>query len=114
EVNALGYYPEKSDDDDVVVQGELLQAVSEGGSVRIRVMETYTDENRYYVDKNGELVWNRTFGRPRNTLTLPEHWVLTSCSVPAIITSDDKDLIQLIFNNPRNDEVHVIVRAHLH
>jgi hypothetical protein len=113
EVNALGYYPEKSDDDDVVVQGELLQPVADGGSMRIRVMETYTDENRYYLDKNGELIWDRTFGRPRNTLTLPEHWVLTSCSVPAIIKEDEKGLTQLIFNNPRNDEVHVVIRAHL-
>ena len=112
EVNALGYYPEKSDDDDVVVQGELLQPVPDAGSVRIRVMETYTDENRYYLDKNGELIWDRTFGRPRNTLTLPEHWVLTSCSVPAIIKEDEKGLTQLIFNNPRNDEVHVVLRAH--
>ena len=111
EVNALGYYPEKSDDDDVVVQGELLQPVPEGGSVRIRVMETYTDEERYYVDKNGELVWDRTFGRPRNILTLPKDWLLTSCGVPAIITEDETGRIQLILNNPRNDELHVVVRA---
>jgi len=77
EVNALGYYPDRSDDDDVVVQGELLKSLASGQTARIRVMETYTDKDRYYVDKNGELVWDRTFGRPRNTLTLPEGWVLT-------------------------------------
>ncbi|PWT90564.1 MAG: hypothetical protein C5B54_06965 [Acidobacteria bacterium] len=111
EVNALGYYPEKSDDDDVVVQGELSQPVPEGGSVRIRVMETYTDDARYYIDKNGELVWNRTFGRPRNILTLPPNWMITSCSVPAEVDQDKEGKVQLILNNPRNDELHVIVRA---
>src|SRR5262249_1775510 len=105
--------PEKADDDDVIVQGELLQPIADGQSARIRVMETYTDEKRYYIDKDGELVWDRTFARPRNTLTLPEKWVLTSCSVPAIINEDKNGRTQLIFNNPRNDEVHVIVRAHL-
>src|SRR3972149_7511040 len=32
QVNALGYYEEKSEDDDVIVQGELLEPAPEGGS----------------------------------------------------------------------------------
>jgi hypothetical protein len=111
EVNALGYYPEKVDDQDVVVEGELLVPVPEGGSVRIRVMETYTDAPRYFVDKNGELVWDRTFGRPRNILKLPRGWTLVSCNLPAIISEDENGLISLNLPNPRNDELHVIVRA---
>lgn len=111
DVNALGYYDEPTDADDVVVQGELLQPVPAGGSVRIRVMETYTDHEHYYLDKGGELVWDRTFGRPRNVLTLPDGWMLVSCSVPAIISTDSADRIALQFNNPRNDEVHVVVHA---
>lgn len=110
-VNALGYYPDKAEDDDVVVEGELLSPVPEGGSVRIRVMETYTDAPRYYVDKNGELVWDRTFGRSRDEMKLPPGWMLVSCSVPAIITEDDKGLLTIRLTNPRNDELHVIVRA---
>jgi len=111
EVNALGYYPDKSDDDDVVVEGELLSSVPEGGSARIRVMETYTDAERYFVDKNGELVWDRTFGRSRNILKLPPGWMLASCNVPIIITEDEHGLITLRMTNPRNDELHIIVRA---
>jgi hypothetical protein len=110
-VNALGYYPDKVDDDDVVVEGELLSAVSEGGSVRVRVMETYTDAERYFVDKNGELVWDRTFGRSRNILKLPPGWRLLSCNVPAIIHEDEQGMLTLRFTNPRNDELHVILRA---
>ena len=110
-VNALGYYPEKSDDDDVVVEGELLSPVSESGSARIRVMETYTDAERYYVDKNGELVWDRTFGRSRNILKLPAGWMLVSCNFPVIISEDEHGLITLRMTNSRNDELHIIVRA---
>jgi hypothetical protein len=111
EVNALGYYPDQSDDDDVVVEGVLPAPVPEGGSVRIRVQETYTDAQRYYVDKNGELVWDRTFGRSRNILKLPPGWMLVSCNLPVIISEDEQGLITLRMTNTRNDELHIIVRA---
>jgi hypothetical protein len=111
EVNQLGYYPEPSEDDDVVVQGELLKPIAPGETVRIRVSETYTDPERYYVDKNGDLVWDRTFGRPRNILTLPAGWMLVSCSTPASIALDGQGKVQLFLNNPRNDELHVVVHA---
>jgi hypothetical protein len=111
EVNALGYYTEKTDDEDIVVEGALFAPVPEGGSVRIRVMETYSDAPRYFIDKNGELVWDRTFGRSRNVMKLPLEWMLTSCNVPAIIHEDEAGLLTLTFTNPRNDELHVIVRA---
>jgi len=110
-VNALGYYPDPVEDDDVVVEGELLSPVMEGGSVRIRVSETYTDAARYFVDKNGELVWDRTFGRSRNIMKLPKGWMLVSCNLPAIISEDDQGLLTLRLTNPRNDELHVVVRA---
>lgn len=111
EVNALGYYPEKTDDADVVIQGALLQPVPSGGSVRIRVMETYTDQERYYLNPDGELVWDRTFSRPRNILTLPLGWMLKSCSVPTQIGEDKEGRIYLVLDNPRNDELHIVLRA---
>ena len=110
-VNALNYYPDRADDDDVVVEGELLAPVTAGGSVRIRVSETYTDAARYFVDKNGEFVWDRTFGRSRNTMKLPKGWMLVSCNLPAIISEDEEGLLTLRLTNPRNDELHVIVRG---
>jgi hypothetical protein len=110
-VNALNYYPDKTEDDSVVVEGDLVNPVPENGSVRIRVQETYTDAERYFVDKNGELVWDRTFGRPRNTMILPQGWQLISCNTPAIISEDAEGRIVLNLNNPRNDELHVVVRA---
>ena len=38
--------------------------VKQGESVRIRMFETYTDTARYKVVGN-ELIWDRSFGRPR-------------------------------------------------
>lgn len=111
DVNKLGYYLEPTDPEDIVVQGELLRPVQESGSVRIRVKETYTDAERYYLDKNGEFVWDRTFGRPRNLMVLPAGWMLVSCSFPAIVSEDKEGRITLELNNPRNDELHVVVRG---
>ncbi len=110
DVNALGYYPNPAPDDEVVVQAELPHAIAAGESVRVRVIETYTDPVGYTM-KNGELVWDRTLGRPRNEVTLPDGWMLTQVTVPAIITLDSEGRVNCRFNNPRNDEIHVILKA---
>src|SRR5690242_20945174 len=94
EVNALGYYPEPTDPDSVVVQGELGRAIAEGQSARIRVEETYTDPVGYTLTGD-ELVWKRTLGRPLNYVTLPSGWMLTSVNIPAIISLDDQGRIMM-------------------
>jgi hypothetical protein len=109
-VNALGYYPHPTDPDSVVVQGDLDHALAEGESVRVRVIETYTDPVGYMV-KDGELVWDRTLGRPYDDVALPPGWMLTSVSVPAIISLDAEGLVVCRFTNPRNDEIHVVLKA---
>ncbi len=109
DTNALGYYPTPSPDDEVVVQGELPHPIEAGESVRVRVIETYTDPT--YAAKNGELVWDRTLGRPRNEVTLPDGWMLTQVTVPAIITLDSQGRVTCRFTNPRNDEIHVVLKA---
>ncbi len=110
DTNALGYYPTPSPDDEVVVQGELPHPIAAGESVRVRVIETYTDPVGYTVN-NGELVWDRTLGRPRNEVTLPAGWMLTEVTVPTIVTLDSEGRINCRFNNPRNGDVHVILKA---
>jgi len=109
-VNALGYYPTPTDPDSVVVQGNLDHALAEGESVRVRVIETYTDPVGYRVG-NGELVWDRTLGRPYNDVALPDGWMLTSVSVPAIVSLDSEGRVLCRFTNPRNDEIHVVLKA---
>ena len=110
EVNALGYYPEPTDPESVVVQGDLPKALAEGETVRIRVEETYTDPAGYTMEYAG-LVWTRTLGRPLNFVTLPEGWMLASVNTPAVITLDSQGRVTLRFTNIRNDELSVTIRA---
>jgi hypothetical protein len=109
DTNQLRYYPTTAPDDEVVVQGELPHAIGPGESVRIRVVETYTDPT--YTTHDGELVWDRTLGRPRNEVTLPVGWMLTQLTVPGIIALDQQGRITCRFTNPRDDEIHVVLKA---
>ena len=109
-VNALGYYPEPTDPESVVVQGNLDHALAAGESVRVRVIETYTDPVGYRIEGN-ELIWDRTLGRPYNDVTLPPGWMLTSTSVPAIISLDADGGVVCRYTNPRNDEIHVVIKG---
>ena len=110
QVNALGYYPEPTDPDSVVVQGALDRVPQEGQSVRVQVVETYTDPVGYVMQGN-ELVWDRTLGRPLNYVTLPPGWMLTSCNTPAVISLDDQGRVLLRFTNTRNGDLHIILKA---
>jgi hypothetical protein len=109
-VNALGYYPEPTDPDSVVVQGDLDRTIAEGQSIRVRVEETYTDPVGYTLEKDS-LVWKRTLGRPLNTVILPPGWVLESLDTPAVISLDDQGRIVLRFTNTRNDELSITIKA---
>lgn len=95
---------------DGAVQADLPHPIADGESVRIRVLETYTDPVGYRMEKN-ELVWDRTLGRPRNQVTLPPGWMLTESTIPAIVSLDSEGRVLCRFTNPRNDEIHVILKA---
>jgi hypothetical protein len=110
ELNAMGVYDSEVEADSGVIQAQLAEPIPAGHTVRIRVQETYTDAGRYYMDGD-ELVWDRTLGRPRNVVTLPMGWVLTGVSTPATVTTDAEGRVALRFVNPRNDSVHVVLRA---
>ncbi|NAS30817.1 hypothetical protein GTQ40_07530 [Flavobacteriaceae bacterium R38] len=84
--------------------------VKKGASTRLRIEETYTDPNRYLL-YNGELVWDRSFGRNRNRVIMPKGWYLTVNSIPAIINITDSGEIQLDYVNPRPDVVDVLIKG---
>ncbi len=84
--------------------------VKKGQSVRLRISETYTDGARYRVD-GGLLVWDRSFGRPRNTIILPEGWYLVDNAIPAAVTQMEDGRIRLYFENNRPDEIATLIRA---
>lgn len=84
--------------------------VPKGGSTRLRMYETYTDADRYKV-VNGELIWNRSFGRPANAVVLPAGWALTNSSIPAAVSTMPDGRVRLDFFNPRTDEINVLITA---
>jgi hypothetical protein len=85
-------------------------AVGKGQSTRLRITETYTDPSRYFLEGD-ELVWDRAFGRPRNTVVLPAAWTVVASSIPSQISQDPDGRQRLYFENPRPDEIQVLIRA---
>ena len=93
-----------------IVVTHLACALELGTTNRIRLMETYADPKSYYLDGE-ELVWDRTFGRLRNTVVLPPGWYLTGQASPATIETLPDGRVSVYVVNPRNDEVRVYLRA---
>lgn len=87
-----------------------FDAVNEGESKRLRITETYTDPKRYTTYKD-QLVWDRSFGRNRNTVVLPAGWFLTTSSIPAVISQTEDGLTTLRFVNERPDAIDVFIKA---
>jgi hypothetical protein len=85
-------------------------AVKRGQSVRLRIEETYTDPARYAL-VDGQLMWHRSFGRPRNDIVLPAGWRVTTSSIPATISLEADGRVRLSYVNPRPDSIEVFVKA---
>jgi len=102
------------EDEEIAPDAEVVVAhfdpVPSGGSVRIRIAETYTDPKSYRLEGN-ELVFDRTLGRPRNAVVLPAGWILTASSIPAMVSETPDGRIRLDFVNPRPDEIAVLIRG---
>jgi hypothetical protein len=98
----------------VTPSGEVVvihyPVVQKGQSIRLRIIETYTDEGRFYLEGGG-LVFDRSFGRARNAVVLPAGWYVTDSSIPATIGLTKDGRVRLDYNNPRPDEVSVLLRA---
>jgi hypothetical protein len=99
--------PVRPDSEVVLVR---FAPVARGASVRLRISETYTDPDRYRIEGD-ELVWDRSFGRPRNAVVLPAGWILTVSSIPAVVSETADGRIRLDFVNPRPDEIAVLIKA---
>jgi hypothetical protein len=87
-----------------------FEPVRPGQSVRLRIAETYTDPRSYRLDGD-RLVFDRTFGRPRNAVVIPEGWSLTANAIPATVTETADGRIRLDFVNPRPDDIAVLIEA---
>jgi len=84
--------------------------VKPGQSLRLRISETYAAPASYRLEGD-ELVFDRSLGRPRNAVTLPEGWYLTASSIPATVTQMADGRIRLDFWNGRPDAVDLLIKA---
>jgi hypothetical protein len=84
--------------------------VKAGQSLRLRISETYTAPASYHLDGD-ELVFDRSLGRPRNAVVLPDGWYLTASSVPATVTKMLDGRIRLDFWNGSPDPADVLIKA---
>jgi len=100
---------EVKDETEIVVT-YLARPLGSGATNRIRLKETYVDAKSLYLDGD-ELVWDRSFGRLRNTVVLPPGWYLTALSAPSIIQTLPDGRVSIYTVNPRNDDVRVYLRA---
>ena len=95
---------------DTEVVAIWFDPLGKGQTLRLRIEETYTDPNRYVLNA-GELVFDRSFGRPFNTVILPEGWFLTGNAVPATIDLTTDGLISVTYVNGGPDEIDVLIRG---
>jgi hypothetical protein len=84
--------------------------VHQGESIRLRIAETYTDPRSYRLEGD-RLVFDRSFGRPRNAVVLPAGWSLAANAIPATVSETADGRIRLDFVNPRPDQIDVLIEA---
>ncbi len=84
--------------------------VQAGKSVRLRISETYTAPQSYRLEGD-DLVFDRSLGRPRNSVVLPAGWYLTALSIPGVISETADGMIRVDFYNGRNDSLDVLIKA---
>ena len=93
------------------IKVHLLRPVPKGGETRIRIVKTYTDPASYYVDKSGQLVFDRPFGIKRDVVVLPKGWELIASASPAISSTDPDGRTRVSFLNDRDDQLPVKIAA---
>ena len=85
-------------------------AVKPGQSLRLRISETYTTPESYRLD-GADLVFERSLGRARNSVVLPQGWYLTASSIPAVVRQTPDGLTRLDFVNGRPEAIDVLIKG---
>jgi len=81
-----------------------------GQSLRLRIAETYTAPSSYGLDGE-ELVFDRSFGRPRNAVVLPSGWYCTFSAAPATLSQLPDGRVRLDYWDDRPEAVDVLLKA---
>jgi hypothetical protein len=85
-------------------------AVQAGQTLRLRIAETYTAPVSYRLDGD-ELVFDRSFGRPRNAVVLPSGWYCTASAAPVTVSQLPDGRIRLDYWDDRPEAVDVLLKA---
>jgi hypothetical protein len=85
-------------------------AVQAGQTLRLRIAETYTAPASYKLDGD-DLVFDRSFGRPRNAVVLPSGWYCTFNAIPATLSQLPDGRVRLDYWNGRPDQIDVLIKA---
>jgi len=82
--------------------------VKPGQSVRLRISETYTTAESYRL-QGRDLVFERSLGRARNSVVLPDGWYLTASAEPAIVrqTPDGRTRLDFFHGGPGATDVYL-------
>src|SRR5207302_1424395 len=92
------------------VGGVRFSAVKEGRWVRLRSSETYRRGGSCRLDV-GDLVFDRSLGRPRNAVVLPEGWYLTASATPATVSLLPDGRVRLNLWNGSPDPADVLIKG---
>jgi len=84
--------------------------VQAGESLRLRISETYTAPVSYRLDGD-DLVFDRSFGRPRNAVVLPSGWYCTFSTAPATVSPLPDGRVRLDYWDDRPEPVDVLLKA---
>ena len=84
--------------------------MEEGHSVRLRISETYTTPESYRLEGT-DFVFERSLGRARNSVVLPDGWYLTGSSIPAVIRQTPDGMTRLDFVNGRPEGIDVLLKG---
>jgi hypothetical protein len=85
-------------------------AVKPGQSLRLRISETYTAPVSYRLEGD-DLVFDRSFGRPRNAVVLPSGWYCTFSAAPATVSQLPDGRVRLDYWDERPEPVDVLLKA---
>jgi hypothetical protein len=85
-------------------------AVQPGQTLRLRIAETYTAPASYRLE-GGELVFDRSLGRPRNAVVLPSGWYCTYSAAPATVSQLPDGRVRLDYWDDRPEAVDVLLKG---
>src|SRR5258708_20115057 len=111
DAKAAGLAPARAADDALYLKVQLPGPVPKNGETRIRIFKTYTDAPSYYVNNNGDLIFDRPLGIKRNVVVLPAGWELIGSASPPIVSTQTNAPIGLTFLTHPHDPLPLQIPA---